>query len=100
MPNLKKIDIYKTANLAKLIISKSEEQLLKSALNEILKFANKMNKINTMNTGPFAHFSKETQILREDIVTETNQRALLQKNTSRIKNGLYVIPAVSENLSC
>ena len=97
MPTLRKHNIDKTANLAKLIISEIENQSLEQNINEILKFVDKMNQIDTTHIEPLAYSSNETQPLRRDIVTETNQRALFQKNAPQVKSGLYIVPVVIES---
>lgn len=97
MSTLKKSDINKIANLAKLLVSKRENQLLRKNLNEILKLVDKMNQIDTIHIEPLAHPCSETQLLREDIVTELNQRALFQKNAPQVEAGLYTVPVVIEN---
>ncbi|WP_304985452.1 Asp-tRNA(Asn)/Glu-tRNA(Gln) amidotransferase subunit GatC [Coxiella-like endosymbiont] len=97
MSTLNKNDIDKIANLAKLNISERENQLLGQNLNEILKLVDKMNQIDTSHIEPLAHSSSETQPLREDIVTESNQRTLFQKNAPQVEAGLYMVPVVIEN---
>ena len=97
MSTLSKKDINKTANLAKLIISESENQSLEQNINEILKLVDKMNQIDTTHIEPLAYSSNETQPLRQDIVTETNQRALFQENAPQVKSGLYIVPVVIES---
>ncbi|MBT8506358.1 Asp-tRNA(Asn)/Glu-tRNA(Gln) amidotransferase GatCAB subunit C [Coxiella-like endosymbiont of Rhipicephalus sanguineus] len=97
MSTLNKSDIDKIANLAKLNISESENQLLGQNLNEILKLVDKMNQIDTSHIEPLAHSSSETQLFREDIVTESNQRTLFQKNAPQVEAGLYMVPVVIEN---
>ena len=97
MSTLKKNDINKIVNLAKLLISKRENQSLRENLNEILKLVDKMNQIDTTHIEPLAHPFSETQPLREDIVTELNQRALFQKNAPQVEAGLYTVPVVIEN---
>ncbi|AJC50260.1 Asp-tRNA(Asn)/Glu-tRNA(Gln) amidotransferase subunit GatC [Coxiella endosymbiont of Amblyomma americanum] len=92
MSNVEKIDIKKTANLAKLIVSKKEHQSIKRTVNEILQLIKKIDQIDTTYIQPLTHFFDKTQSLRKDIITETNQRELFQKNAPEIANGLYIVP--------
>lgn len=94
---INRINIDKTADLAKLIISKRENQLLEQNLNEILKLADKMNQIDTTHIEPLAYSSNETQPLRKDIVNEMNQRTLFQKNAPQVEAGLYIVPVIIES---
>lgn len=97
MSTLDVSDIDKIANLAKLIIPKNENQGLLEALNRILALSSKMNQADTDAIEPLAHPYNETQPLREDAVTESNQRALFQKNAPQVEAGLYLVPVVIEN---
>ncbi|MFV9989089.1 MAG: Asp-tRNA(Asn)/Glu-tRNA(Gln) amidotransferase subunit GatC [Coxiella endosymbiont of Dermacentor nuttalli] len=94
---INKINIDKTADLAKLIISKSESQLLEQNLNAILRLVDKMNQIDTTHIEPLVYSFNGTQALRKDIVTEMNQRTLLQKNAPQVEAGLYIVPVMIES---
>lgn len=97
MSSFSKNNIDKIANLAKLNISERENQLLEENLNKILKLVDKMNQIDTSQIELLAHPFNETQSLREDIVTESNQRNLFEKNAPQVEGGLYMVPVVIEN---
>jgi aspartyl-tRNA(Asn)/glutamyl-tRNA(Gln) amidotransferase subunit C len=43
-----------------------------------------------------SHGQSVTQRLREDIVTEKNQREKLQKIAPEVSGGLYIVPQVIE----
>jgi aspartyl-tRNA(Asn)/glutamyl-tRNA(Gln) amidotransferase subunit C len=43
-----------------------------------------------------AHPLDERQRLRADVVTEADQRALLQQNAAAVDQGLYLVPRVIE----
>ncbi|PMB54679.1 Asp-tRNA(Asn)/Glu-tRNA(Gln) amidotransferase subunit GatC [Coxiella endosymbiont of Rhipicephalus microplus] len=97
MSTFSKNNIDKIANLAKLNISERENQLLEENLNKILKLVDKMNQIDTSQIELLTHPFNETQFLREDIVTESNQRNLFEKNAPQVEGGLYMVPVVIEN---
>ena len=97
MSSLNSIDIDKIANLSKLIIPKNENDSLLQVLNKTLSLVAKMNKVNTSTTEPLVHPYDEMQILREDQITETNQRDLFQRNAPQVDAGLYMVPVVIDN---
>jgi aspartyl-tRNA(Asn)/glutamyl-tRNA(Gln) amidotransferase subunit C len=55
-----------------------------------------MKKVDTTNISPMSHSQSVTQRLREDIVTESNQREKLQKIAPEVSEGLYIVPQVIE----
>lgn len=97
MVSLNQNDIDQIANLAKLNISTEESHILENKLNEILKFVEKINQVDTSNIEPLTYLSSESQPLREDVVTELNQRTLLQKSAPQVEAGLYMVPVVIED---
>lgn len=97
MSTLNTTDIDKIANLAKLTIPKAEHTLLLEKLNKILDLVAQMNHVDTTHTPTLAHTSDIDQPLREDVVTETNQRELFQQNAPQVEAGLYIVPAVLDS---
>ncbi len=97
MATLNANDIDKIAHLAKLIIPKNENAPLLTELNKILDMVAEMSQTNTETVLPLAHPYDEKQPLREDKVTEPNQRELFQKLAPKTEAGFYIVPAVIEN---
>ena len=85
-------EIKRVANLAKLT---SRTQDLKE-LSGILELVKQMNAVDTRHIAPMAHPLDVAQPLREDEVTEKNQREKLQKIAPAVKVGLYLVPKVIE----
>jgi aspartyl-tRNA(Asn)/glutamyl-tRNA(Gln) amidotransferase subunit C len=83
-------DIAYIANLARLQLSEAEKQ--KAAHN----FENILALIDQMQLEPLSHAIETSQPLREDIVTEQNQRDELQKIAPKCEKGLYLVPKVLE----
>ena len=67
-------------------------------LNNILELVNQIGKINTEDTLPMSHPYDTTQLLREDIVTEENNREAMQEIAPEggKEAGLYLVPKVIE----
>lgn len=87
-------DIEKTADLARIAISQEQALALCSDLNQILQMVAKINDVDTNTVAPLAHPLDATQPLREDAITETNQRELFQSIAPKVQSGLYIVPKV------
>jgi aspartyl-tRNA(Asn)/glutamyl-tRNA(Gln) amidotransferase subunit C len=86
--------IKKVAHLARLAISEEEIPTHIINLSNILELVEQMNATDTTNIAPMAHPLDIPQPLREDDITEKNERELLQTiaEPSAIKSGLYIVP--------
>ncbi len=89
-------DVLKIANLARLQINEDELDQYAKDLSNIITLVEQMNKVDTQNILPMAHPQDATQRLREDKVTEENQRDKFQGIAPHADRGLYVVPKVIE----
>ena len=55
-----------------------------------------MGAVDTQGVTPMAHPLHMTQPLRQDCVTEQNQRELFQSIAPQTEEGLYLVPKVIE----
>ena len=90
-------DIQKIADLSKLELSDHKLSELTQSLENILTLVKKMDAIDTRTVEPLAHPFHATQPLREDVVSEKNQRDLFQKNAPYVEAGLYIVPKFVES---
>lgn len=96
MSTLTLSDIQKIADLSKLHYDEKNLTPLTQSMENILKLINKMDALNTSTVRPLAHPFNATQPLREDKVTEKNQRDLFQKHAPYVEAGLYIVPKFVE----
>ena len=89
-------DINKIAHLARLGLSDDEKTRYTESLNNILGLIDDLQAVNTQGIEPLAHAVDVTQLLRPDVVTETNQRDAYQKIAPAVQEGLYLVPKVIE----
>ena len=89
-------EIKKIAHLARIKITEEEANATIKKLSGILNLIEEMQKVETKNISPMSHAQSVTQRLRDDIVTETNQREKLQKIAPEVNGGLYIVPQVIE----
>lgn len=61
-----------------------------------MNLVEQMDAVDTENVSPMAHPQDAFQRLREDTVTEENQREHFQKNAPAVEDGLYLVPQVIE----
>lgn len=87
-------DVEKIALLARLAITPKETEKYAQNLSNILDFVSELNAIDTANIEPLAHPLDLTQRLRDDVVTETNQRDQFQAIAPKALVGLYLVPKV------
>ena len=84
------------AQFARIEISDAEAQTARGHLNGILGLIEAMQAVDTRNVEPMAHAQDLAQRLRDDCVTEVNQREAFQAIAPEIEAGLYLVPKVLE----
>ena len=89
-------ELHKVAHLARLSIHSKDEESYSQALSNILNMVDEMQSIDTQGVQPMTHPMDAMQRLREDKVTETNQRDALQELAPATQDGLYLVPRVVE----
>ncbi len=89
-------DIKRIAHLARIEINEAEAQATLIKLSGILGLIEQMQAVNTTGITPMSHSQDVVQRLRDDVITEINQRELLQSNAPAVADGLYLVPKVIE----
>lgn len=89
-------DVFKIAQLARLGMTEQEAQTAQAQLSNIFGLIAEMQAVDTHGIEPMSHAQDISQRLREDKVTEINQRELFQAAAPQIKDGLYLVPQVIE----
>ncbi len=89
-------DVTKVARLARLAMTETEIKAAQSQLNGIFGLIAEMQAVNTENVEPMSHSQDLTQRLREDVVTEPNQREAFQAVAPQVEQGLFLVPKVIE----
>lgn len=89
-------DVEKVARLARLAMTGTEIETARTQLNGIFDLIAEMQAVDTRNVAPMSHSQDLTQRLREDNVTEPNQREAFQAIAPQVEQGLYLVPKVIE----
>ncbi len=94
--SLDKDQVQHIAMLARLKLADDEFDETVDKLSRIVDFVDQLGQAETEGVVPMAHPLNESQRLRADEVTETDEREALQENASSVENGLYLVPKVIE----
>lgn len=93
---LNRDDVEKIAYLARLKINDSAVEDYARNLSAIIGFVEQLNEADTASVEPMAHPLHAAQRLRQDVVTEKDQRELFQSLAPQAEEGLYLVPKVIE----
>lgn len=93
---LERAEVEKIAQLAAIKIDDHELEAVAHKLSNILEVFDLLSKANTDGVEPMAHPLDQVQRLREDSVTEPNQREQFQVLAPVVEQGLYLVPKVIE----
>ena len=89
-------DVKRIADLAYIEIDEDEAKETLIQLSGIFNLIETMQAVDTSAVEPMSHAQSVTQRLREDAVTETDQRELYQSIAPQVETGLYLVPQVIE----
>ena len=98
--SLTSADISRIAALARLELQPEESQVLLGQINGFFEIVEKMRAVDTNGIEPLAHPVAAIQDialrLRDDRVSEPNQRNANQRSAPAVENGLFLVPRVIE----
>ena len=89
-------EIRRIADLARLELAPAEVAAMQQELNGILALVDEMRAVDTTGVEPMSHPQAAMQRLRDDVVTETDQRESFQSIAPQVEDGLYLVPKVIE----
>ena len=98
--SLSSSDIARIANLARLELKPDESQRMLVQINGFFDMVEKMRAVDTAGIEPLAHPVATIQDialrLREDRVSEPDDRDANQRNAPAVEHGLFLVPKVIE----
>jgi aspartyl-tRNA(Asn)/glutamyl-tRNA(Gln) amidotransferase subunit C len=89
-------DVEKVARLARLAMTEQEIQTAQAQLSNIFGLIAEMQAVDTTGIEPMSHSQDLSQRLRDDNVSEANQREAFQTIAPQTEAGLYLVPQVIE----
>ena len=91
---LSRDEVLRIARLARIEVGERDVEALRAELNGILGLIDQMRAVDTAGIEPMSHPQAETQRLREDRVSEPDQRDRFQAVAPSVEDGLYLVPKV------
>jgi aspartyl-tRNA(Asn)/glutamyl-tRNA(Gln) amidotransferase subunit C len=89
-------EVLHVAALARIGIEEAEARAVQADLNNIFELIGRMQKVDTEGIAPMTHAQGQALRLREDKVTERDQRERFQAVAPQVEQGLYLVPKVIE----
>ncbi len=98
--SLQSQEMVRMASLAKLEIRTQELEHMRSSINDFFKIVEAIGSVDTTGVEPLAHpaaIIQEVALrLRDDVVSEPNQREANQQSAPAVDRGLFLVPKVIE----
>lgn len=94
--SIERQEIEKLATLARIAIDDSTINEVSQRLSSVLALVDQLQAADTSGVNSKSHPMQAVQRLREDEVTELNQREALQTVAPDTENGLFLVPKVIE----
>jgi aspartyl-tRNA(Asn)/glutamyl-tRNA(Gln) amidotransferase subunit C len=93
-------DVRRIAHLARLELQPAEEAAMLAQLNGFFAIVEQMSVVNTSGVEPLytplAAVHPAALRLRDDVVTEGDERAANQASAPAVEDGLFLVPKVIE----
>ena len=98
--SLTSLDIARIATLARLQLAPDESERMLGQINGFFDLVETMRAVDTTGIEPLAHpvaaIEDITLRLRDDTVSEPNNREANQKSAPAVERGLFLVPKVIE----
>jgi aspartyl-tRNA(Asn)/glutamyl-tRNA(Gln) amidotransferase subunit C len=89
-------EVEHVANLARLELSDAEKEQFAGQLNAILKYAEKLNQLDTDGIEPTSHVLPLANVMREDTVMPSLPIEKVLLNAPEEEDGQFKVPPVLE----
>jgi aspartyl-tRNA(Asn)/glutamyl-tRNA(Gln) amidotransferase subunit C len=93
-------DVSRIAHLARLELASAEEAAMRAQLNEFFTIVERMSAVDTSGVEPLytplSALGTVSLRLRDDVVTEGDEREANQKSAPAVEDGLFLVPKVIE----
>ena len=93
-------DVRRIADLARLELADAEQEAMLVQLNDFFGIVEQMSAVDTTGVEPlYTPLSAVGEVhlrLRDDVVTEVDERAANLRNAPAIEGGLFLVPRVVE----
>jgi len=94
--SLSATDVQRIAMLARIELDGDEAARTLDQLNAVFGLIERLQAVDTTGVEPMTHPQAMALRLRDDAVTETDQRQAYQASAPSVERGLYLVPKVIE----
>ncbi|MEY3202391.1 MAG: Asp-tRNA(Asn)/Glu-tRNA(Gln) amidotransferase subunit GatC [Pseudomonadota bacterium] len=94
--SLTKEQVLRIAHLSRIALDEAGAERAQAELNGIFSLISQLQAADTTGVAPMCHAVDTAQRLREDRVTETDEREAFQAIAPDAEGGLYLVPRVIE----
>ena len=92
--SITKDNVLHVAGLARLELSEGEVEKYEAELNNVLKFMDKLNELDTQGIEPTAHVLEINNVFREDIVEESFGVEDILSNAPDREDDYFKVPSI------
>ncbi len=87
-------DVEHVAALARLSFSDEEKITLLDQLNDILRYMEQLNRLDTSDVEPLSHVIELSNVFREDVMRPSSPREEILKNAPARTDEFFKVPKV------
>lgn len=89
-------DVEYVAKLARLEVSEAEKEKFTAQLNDILRYIDQLNELDTTGVAPMSHAIAVTNAFREDRVAQSLGSGAALANAPDVRGEFFRVPKVIE----
>lgn len=78
--------------LAKLSLSDEEKEKAKEDMQKMLDYVEKLDELDTENVEPLSHIFGDSNVFRDDVVTNGDDKEAMLANAPKAKEWQYQVP--------
>ena len=94
---ISKEEVKRVANLSKLSFKEEELDMFTEQMSQIIEMMERLEEVNTEGVAFTSNVTKEINVMREDVVVQTNTREELMSNVPETQDGFIKVPAIMDN---
>ena len=84
------------AHLSRLALSEQEMDTFAGQLDQILRYVEKLNEVDTSSIEPLVHAIDRKNVFREDVPADSLQRKDVLSNAPQASEGCFKVPRIIE----
>lgn len=92
--SLTREEVLKVAKLSRLELKEEEIEKIQVDLNDIFKYIDELNEVETENITPLTQINREITQFRKDQVKPSLTQEEAMKNSPEVAEGMLVVPKV------